>query len=277
MSHLAKVQTWADERVFRANHHQPHPVYDFLFTYYSFRPGHLKRWSPGADVVLMDASTDELDWPQDFVKSGAGWVIPSSTFPMHRKEYLGWATRYLSATQSRPPAYHCFGLHEWAMVYKSDTPRYDRIPLRLSSRGIAEVVEGLGLRCTHYDAFRFFTPSATPLNRTLLQRPTTTESDQRGCVHVTMDLYRFANKIAPWCPGELVADTFLLAVEARAIDMRASPYDLRAFGFAPIKVETVSGREEYVQEQRRLAERAAPLRERLLTAYSQLSDAVSAQ
>ena len=24
-----------------------HPVHDFLFTYYSFRPAQLRRWSPG--------------------------------------------------------------------------------------------------------------------------------------------------------------------------------------------------------------------------------------
>lgn len=273
--HLAKIQSWADERVYRANHHQPHPVYDFLFTYYSFRPVHLKRWSPGADVVLQDASTDELDWPQDFVKSSEGWVIPSSSFPAHRRDYLRWAIRYLTATQSRPPAYHCFGLHEWAMVYKSETLRYEEIPLRLTPQEIAGVVESSGLRCTHYDAFRFFTPAAVPLNRSLLQRQTTSDFDQRGCVHVTMDLYRFANKIAPWCPGELVADTFLLAVDARTIDMRASPYDLQAFGFAPLEVETPSGREQYVQEQRRLAERAVPLRERLLDVYFRLAEASS--
>ena len=32
-----------------------HPVHDFLFTYYSFRPAQLRRWSPGYGVVLADA------------------------------------------------------------------------------------------------------------------------------------------------------------------------------------------------------------------------------
>jgi hypothetical protein len=85
-----------------------------------------------------------------------------------------------------------------------------------------------------------------------------------------MDLYRFAHKIAPWCSSELIADTFLLAADARRIDMRASPYDLKDQGFEPILIETVEGREEYIQEQRRLAELAVPLRARLISFYERL-------
>jgi propanediol dehydratase small subunit len=85
-----------------------------------------------------------------------------------------------------------------------------------------------------------------------------------------MDLYRFANKIAPWCSSELLGDAFLLAADARQVDMRASPYDLRDQGFEPIPIENSSGREEYIQEQRRLAELAAPIRERLVEVYTAL-------
>jgi hypothetical protein len=52
--------------------------------------------------------------------------------------------------------------------------------------------------------------------------------------------------------------------------MRASPYDLREEGFEPILIETVEGREEYIQEQRRLAELAVPLRARLISFYERL-------
>ena len=31
---------------------EKHPVLDFLFTYYSARPSHLRRWHPGYGVVL---------------------------------------------------------------------------------------------------------------------------------------------------------------------------------------------------------------------------------
>ena len=36
-----------------------HPVEDFLFTYYPFRPGALRRWHPGPGVVLDGAASHE--------------------------------------------------------------------------------------------------------------------------------------------------------------------------------------------------------------------------
>ena len=106
------------------------------------------------------------------------------------------------------------------MVYREPKIRHSTTSLRLTTKEIAAIVEADGVRCTHYDAFRFFTKEAVPLNRLHLARKTTTEHDQKGCIHVTMDLYRFAYKIAPWCNGELLGDAFLLAWEARQLDMR---------------------------------------------------------
>ena len=89
------------------------------------------------------------------------------------------------------------------------------------------------------------------------------QNEQRGCLHANMDLYKWAFKLAPFTPSELIADCFALARDIREIDMRASPYDLRALGFAPIPVETETGRAEYEQHQRAFAKRGQPLRERL--------------
>ena len=55
-------------------------------------------------------------------------------------------------------------------------------------------------------------------------------------------------------------DCLELAADARELDMRASPYDLRDYGFEPIAIETAAGRAEYVRTQQNVAERAAPLR-----------------
>ena len=41
-------------------HGVKHPVADFLFTYYSYRPAQLRRWHPGAGAVLADADPSEL-------------------------------------------------------------------------------------------------------------------------------------------------------------------------------------------------------------------------
>lgn len=272
-AHRARVSEWADARVARANRAIPHPVYDFLFNYYPFRPSHLKRWSPGIGIYLRDAQAADLDWADDFIFDQRGARISPLSFPAHRRNFLEWAHKYLSAIAERAPSFSCFGLHEWAMVYRCSTPRHSTVNLRLSSKEIDQVVERSDLRCTHFDAFRFFTPEATPRNRNHLSRDTTCEFDQPACIHVTMDLYKFAYKIAPWCSSELIADTFLLAADAREIDMRASPYDLQDQGFAPIRIETTEGREEYIREQRRLASSAAPIRERLISVYSKLIEA----
>ena len=79
-----------------------------------------------------------------------------------------------------------------------------------------------------------------------------------------MDLYKWAYKLSPAVPGELLADCFLLARDVRVLDMRASPYDLTALGHSPVRIETPEGKAEYAQAQRGFAERAAPLRRRLL-------------
>ena len=156
------------------------------------------------------------------------------------------------------------------MATTSSPPRKRSISTRLTA-----LVESLSLRCTHYDAFRFFTPDAVPLNRTALVRLEQAENDQSGCIHANMDLYKFAFNSAPFFPAELTADCFELAIAAREIDMRASPYDLRSFGYEPIQIETREGREEYVLKQREIAERAIPLRIRLLNHYRALREALT--
>jgi hypothetical protein len=88
--------------------------------------------------------------------------------------------------------------------------------------------------------------------------------EQAGCLHANMDLYKWAFKFAPFTPSELIADCFALARDIREIDMRASPYDLRALGFAPIPIETPGGRAEYEGHQRDFAARGQPLRSRLV-------------
>ena len=131
-------------------------------------------------------------------------------------------------------------------------------------QGTDAVVEAHPVRCTHFDAFRFFTPSAVPLNRLQPTRATQPELEQPGCLHATMDLYKWALKLGPATPGELVADCFELAADVRTLDMRASPYDLRDDGYEPVAIETPEGKAAYVAAQRGFAERGAALRARLL-------------
>ena len=151
------------------------------------------------------------------------------------------------------------------MVYGggTDAARHD-VPLRLGPSGTDAAVEQVGLRCTHHDAFRFFTPAARPRNDTTPTREDQVAREQPGCLHATMDLYKWAYKLSPAVPGELLADCFALAVDIRELDMRASPYDLADHGYPPVAIETAAGKAEYASAQRGFAARGAELRERLV-------------
>lgn len=267
--HRLRLEPYVLSALARKSRQLKHPVYDFLFEYYSFRPGSLLRWSPGPGVLLTGPHAGpEFAGRKGFVAVSGG--IRVASFPVTRLDYLRWATHFLETTSARPPGFACLGLHEWAMVYRSPELRHPQMNLRLGPSQIERVVEEQRLCCTHYDAYRFFTNAARPRNELALNRETTTAHDQRGCIHVNMDLYRFCYKIYPWVPGELLADAFLLAVAAREIDMRASPYDLRWLGYKPIPLESGEGRGEYVRSQRELAERAQPVRAAVLAAYRTL-------
>lgn len=267
--YLSFLQPWVEARLQRSSRRQRHPVYDFLFEYYSYRPSHLLRWSPGWGIVLQHARIEDVRW-REFVETSGGVVLLVEAFPAHRVDYLRWAVEYLNAVEAREPAWSCLGLHEWAMVYQESCIRHPYVPLRLGRETIDAFVQQQSLRCTHYDAYRFFTPAARPLNRWELSRASAIQFDQPACVHVNMDLYRFAYKIAPFCPSSLVAATFDLARRARELDMRASPYDLRAYGLEPICIETTEGRAEYIEAQRQLYVQAQPLRRQLYILYQRL-------
>jgi hypothetical protein len=264
--HQQRVRNWTDPHKARALRGEKHPVYDFLFSYYSFRPVWLLRWHPGPGLALAGVDAREfLQW-REYRETPEGVAVDAQALPKHRREFASWVRGLLSAMQTRPPFFGCFGMHEWAMVYQQ-TPeqvRHNSYPLRFAPQEIARIVESSGPCCTHYDAFRFFTSAARPLNRYQPDRVTTAEFEQRGCLHANMDLYKWAYKLSPFTPSELVADCFALAHDIREVDMRASPYDLRTLGFAPIRVEGPEGRLEYEAHQRVFAERSEPLRARLI-------------
>src|SRR4051812_42539755 len=63
-AHEARVGAWTEPHQRRTARGEQHPVYDFLFSYYSFRPAWLRRWHPGPDIVLRgDAARMFLRWP----------------------------------------------------------------------------------------------------------------------------------------------------------------------------------------------------------------------
>ena len=220
---------------------------DFLFTYYSETPGLLRRWHPGPGVGLQPASgrpAPHTGWRWYATDPDGVVRLDVPGFVADRGDTVRFIRRLLAATASRPAFTGCFGLHEWAMVYRDERTRHP-VRLRLGRDGTDAVVEAHHIRCTHYDAFRFFAPSAVDRNRLRPTRDTQVELEQPGCLHATMDLYKWAYKLNPATPGELLADCLELAIEVRELDMRASPYDLRAHGYEPVAVETPEGKSAY--------------------------------
>jgi hypothetical protein len=273
-AHETRVDRWIGPHRERAARGEKHPVEDFLFSYYAFRPAWLRRWHPGPDTLLEgEPALEFLRW-SEYQKLGDGVQLDVTSLPEKRLRFVRWLQGFLSATGARTPFFGCYGWHEWAMVYRQ-TPeevRHNAHPLRFEREEIARIVENGPGCCTHFDAFRFFTTPARPLNRHQPTRESSIDLDQRGCLHANMDLYKWASKLAPYCSSELLADCFALARDIREIDMRASPYDLAAMGYAPIKIETPTGRAEYEQHQREFAERSVPLRNRLITLCDRLLD-----
>jgi hypothetical protein len=260
--HRARVERWTLPHRERRRLGEPHPVMDFHFTYYSLRPARLEQWQPGPGVLLRGG--DELLAFPGHVRDGDGVRLDVHALPPRIITTAAFVRDLLVSTASRPARLSCFGLHEWAMVYRTDAPRHSTVPLRLGSAGTDAVVESLPVHCTHHDAFRFFTAAARPLNAISPERADQIANEQPGCLHATMDIYKWAYKLLPATPAELVADCFALAVEVRELDMRASPYDLSDLGYSPVRIETPAGRAEYARAQAGFARRAAPLRRRLV-------------
>lgn len=247
-----------------------HAVEDFLFEYYPAKPAQLRRWHPGAGVALApgaDGPAPQAGW-RWYRADGDGVVaLDLDAFLADRGDTVRYVHALLSATAARPAATGCFGLHEWAMVYRQDgADRRHALPLRLGPAGTDAVVDSHRIRCSHLDAFRFFTPEARPRNATQPTRESQVRDEQPGCLHANMDLYKWALKLGPLVPGALLLDAFELAAEIRRTDMQASPYDVTAYGLEPVAIETPEGKAEYVRRQRGFAERSAGLRAALAAA-----------
>lgn len=286
--HRIEIESWTDPFCERRRLGRVHPIQDFLFVYYRYSPAKLKRWHPGFDrPLLVDSETPIPSWitPQrytwidnDHGQSNSGFskriVCDIAKISSAERERLNFILDLLEQTQRRKPNFGCFGMHEWAMVYRGSEVRHEQTtPMRLPQEEIDRFVESRPINCSHFDAFRFFAIDAKPLNRlqpTLLARA---EQEQPGCIHANMDLYKWAFKAMPWIGGNLLKECFQLAAEAREIDMRASPYDLSCYGpFDPIKIETPEGRIEYETEQRQLSQRASEVREKLIQQLQSLVD-----
>lgn len=275
VAHHERVDTATAGRRERRAAGESHAVEDFLYEYNSTKPSQLRRWHPGPGIVLLDAaSRADAKWYRQATAAEVGAtaeigaiIFDATAFMAKRGSTVDFVETLMQRTAARPMNLGCFGLHEWAMVYKSGDPeRRHTLPLRLGREATDAVVESHPIACTHFDAFRFFTPEARPLNATQLTRTTQVASEQPGCLHATMDLFKWCLKLSPAIPSDLQHDCFDLALDVRRVDMRASPYDVSSYGLDAIAIETPEGKSEYAAAQREFARRGAALRLRIVEA-----------
>lgn len=275
-AHLDRVGDLADAFTLRRSHGTKHPVEDFLFTYYNLSPAKLKQWVPPLGVAIEVTAEDLLECPwlasDRFVRQNDRVFLDEAFLTDHTRQLATWIRDLCDRVSERPTRFRCFGLHEWAMVYRMppEQIRHQGYELRLTPEELASFVDSQAVCCTHYDAFRFFTPEARPLNAFEPTLETRLDMEQGGCLHTNMDLYKWAGKLLPWCGSDLLSECFANAWTARQLDMRASPYELRALGYEPIAIETPEGRAEYERQQREIAASSEPLRERLRTLATEL-------
>lgn len=278
-AHRARATALTAGHRARKQRGEAHPVEDFLWTYYSVTPGELAKWHPGAGVTLLAAPPERAGWRhyREVVHDGTPAAeVDTPTFFAKRGGTVDYVERLLAATLEREPQFGCFGLHEWAMVYRLGPAgvRHAGVPLRLGHEASDRVVEQHRIVCSHFDAYRFFTPEAAPFNTLHPTRENQPDTEQAGCLHAGMDVYKWASKLGPIVPGDLLLDTFELARDIREVDMQASPYDVSAYTGAdgrqltPIAIETEAGKHEYERLQREFARRGNALRERVLTAIA---------
>ncbi len=263
-AHEAGVGPYIDAYRKRRDSRQKHPVHDFLFAYYQTNRAVLRRWRPAANQFLKGESAKAFLKDDRYSETEYGVGLNLDRMDESVRERIRWVRSLIESARNRPPRFNCFGLHEWAMVYKAKEIRHETTPLRLSPEEVAQVVEKSSIRCSHWDAFRFFTPEARPLNELCPGREERELNEQFGCIHFNMDLYRWTYKGSPWLGSELLRSCFELAMEARELDMRGSPYDLSEYGYDAIYIETAEGREEYREEQQRIYRAGLVLAERLL-------------
>jgi len=264
-THFQRVHDFAEKARKRASRREKHPVYDFLTKYYPFSLGKFEKWHPGIGVTLQKAERSRFSEKWYSYDSFGNCSADSSLISEKELERHRFTKTLLEKTQSRKPLYSCFGLHEWAMVYSgADIRHKESAPLRLSQDKIDEVVRSSPLVCTHFDAYRFFAPKAKLMNRHQPNLGDRENLEQPACIHVNMDLYKWAFKTTPWVGSDLIWDCFQLALKAREIDMRASPYDLSQWGYNPIFIETDEGKTCYQKKQKELLNTGIKLRSEII-------------
>lgn len=265
-----------------------HPIYNFLHTYYRYSPEILMNYSPGIGIIVNGINLNnipDLIRPY-FIEVNHGVTISVNLLASDHKKRTKLYDNYqlMLQTSLRQPHFGCFGYHEWAMLYSGSSP--GSVPLakhqphlewRVNQSVIDEIVSSNNLKCTHFDAWRFFHPDAKSLNSIpVMSRSSQIDHDQPGCIHVAMDLFKYAYSLYPFISSDSLRSCLEIAIEARLIDMRASPYDVSGYDVCkqPIPVETMEGKREYIAAQEDLYKKSQQVRLDLLRGYQNVVESI---
>ena len=176
-----------------------HPVEDFLFTYYSYRPAALRRWHPGLGVRLEGEDAAAFARSRGTSSPATAQVDPTCG---RSRDQVRWIRRLLAATAGRPMAWAASASTSGRWSTASRRPRCaTRLPAPTRVSGTDTVVEAHRIACTHYDAFRFFTERRG--RGTLCCPPArrSTSTTSRDVCTPTMDCYKWAYKLSPHVGG----------------------------------------------------------------------------
>ena len=271
--HRIEVRKWTEPYRSRKASRQKHPVFYFLFTYYPFSPGKLEQWHPGYGIELECTHEPPVRLQSKHYRHSDNTIsLDPATLSEKQATRLRWIHNLLSLTHKRKANFGCHGLHEWAMIHRaSDIRHRESAPLRLPQEEIDQLVETQPIACSHFDAYRFFTATAVGINKLKPTLDSRQDFEQCGCLHTNMDLYKWASKCMPWVGSDLLWKCFQLALQARELDMRASPYDLAEYGYQPVTIETEQGRKEYESLQRQISAQSIPLRQQLINTLARIT------
>ena len=123
---------------------------------------------------------------------------------------------------------------------------------------------------------------------TILTRTDQLHLEQKACLHANMDLFKIAWRIQPFISSTILTEALIAALQARTLDVEASPYDVSGYvgldwrhenvtaangakgtmQLGAVKIETEDGRREYQRRQLQVMKRGEAVRARLLTAYN---------
>ncbi|MGC6456338.1 MAG: 3-methyladenine DNA glycosylase [Coraliomargaritaceae bacterium] len=266
--HKARAERWTLPYRQRSAQGRMHAVHDFHFIYYRNPPSQLEAWHPGPGYILETNGTEERFSTKHYSEVDDGIFLDLTKIDATTRHRMEMALTLCLAVEKRPARFGCFGMHEWAMVYRGDEEgevrHCEKLPLRLPQEQVDAFVRSRPISCSHFDAFRFFTPSAKGFNRIQPSKKTRLENEQCGCLHTNMDLYKLAAQCMPWVGSKILWQCFELAAAARVLDMEASPYDCRSLGLGSVPVETEDGRRLYEERQRALTDRAQLIRSDLI-------------